>query len=107
MGQSAEARSLEIEKRLAATQIDEAEIFFELGLIYATGVEVERDLVEAHKWLNLAVMRGHRGAQQERAELAGEMTSSEIAHAQRIARQWLEEPVLPPHAAQAALSRAA
>jgi hypothetical protein len=46
-------------------------------------------LVAAHKWFNIAVARGHRPAVERRAELAQEMSTTEIAAAQREARLWL------------------
>ncbi len=68
---------------------DSGEAFFELGLMYAAGRSVPADLVTAHKWLNVAVYKGCREAVQRRAELAGEMSSDEIAAAQREARLFL------------------
>lgn len=62
---------------------------FELGLMYASGREVERDFVAAHKWFNLAALRGNEEARRYRLELAEEMTKTEIAKAQRLARAWL------------------
>jgi TPR repeat protein len=62
---------------------------FELGLVYATGREVETDLVAAHKWFNLAAMRGSREAARYRQEIALEMSSDAVAEAQRAAREWL------------------
>jgi TPR repeat protein len=63
--------------------------FFELGLAYSTGREGQVDLIEAHKWFNLAAARGDRTAAQHREELAGEMTRDEIAAALRAAREWV------------------
>lgn len=62
---------------------------FELGIIYSTGREVVADLIAAHKWFNLAALRGNREAASHRQELAQEMSSAEIAEAQRAAREWL------------------
>jgi TPR repeat protein len=62
---------------------------FGLGLMYASGREVERDFVSAHKWFNLAALRGNEAAKHYRLELAAEMTKAEIARAQRLARDWL------------------
>ena len=59
-----------------------------LGMHYASGREVERDYVEAHKWLNLAAMKGDPSARDVRGELAMEMSTVEIAEAQRLAREW-------------------
>jgi TPR repeat protein len=45
--------------------------------------------IEAHKWFNIAAMRGNAEAALMRQELATEMTPAEIAGAQRAAREWL------------------
>jgi TPR repeat protein len=50
---------------------------------------VEFDLVSAHKWFNLAAMRGNEDAKRYRMEIAREMSKTEIAEAQRQAREWL------------------
>jgi uncharacterized protein len=65
------------------------DMFFRLGMMYATGRSVSPDLVVAHKWFNISAARGHPSAARYRAELAGEMTAEEIAEAQRAAREWL------------------
>ena len=62
---------------------------YDLGLIYSTGRGVDVDLVTAHKWFNLAAVRGSEAARQLRGELAAEMTTEEVAEAQRQAREWL------------------
>lgn len=63
---------------------------FELGLAYATGREDEGpDLITAHKWFNLAVMKGNAQAMRYRQEIAEELSAPEIARAQRAAREWL------------------
>ena len=63
---------------------------YQLGLCYSTGQGVELDLVRAHKYFNLAAMKGVE-ARLWRAELATQMTSNDIAEAQRLARLWLQE----------------
>jgi TPR repeat protein len=65
------------------------EVFYELGMMYAAGRTVQPDLVSAHKWFNLAAMRGNSEATRLRREIAGEMSAGEIAAAQRAARDWL------------------
>lgn len=62
---------------------------FQLGLMYCVGRDVELDLVQAHKWFNLAAMRGNDDAKRYRMEIAREMSKTEIAEAQRQAREWL------------------
>src|SRR5438876_892946 len=61
----------------------------ELGLICSVGHDVPVDLVSAHKWFNLAAMRGNADAVRLRREIAEQMTDSQIAQAQRAARDWL------------------
>ena len=68
----------------------DAESFFERGLACSTGVQgAAIDLIEAHKWFNLAAMNGSGVAQAWRAEIAEQMSPREIALAQRQARAWL------------------
>ncbi len=65
------------------------DILFELGVMYAVGRDVEQNLVEAHKWLNIAAFRGSENAARYRRELSDEMSTSDIALAQRQAREWI------------------
>ena len=65
------------------------EALFELGLMYSVGRDVEQDLVQAHKWFNLATMRGNADAKQYRTELSQEMTKTDVSAAQKLAREWL------------------
>jgi hypothetical protein len=62
---------------------------FELGMDYAVGRSVPVDLVSAHKWFNLAAMKGNQDAVRLRREIAEQLSESEIAEAQRAARNWL------------------
>jgi uncharacterized protein len=62
----------------------------ELGLLYCAGRDdVAIDLVSAHKWFNLAAIRGNGEAKRYRMEIARLMSKREIAEAQRRAREWL------------------
>jgi TPR repeat protein len=72
-----------------AAQTGTADALFELGMLYATGLDLPVDLVVAHNWFNLAAMRGNRAALSYRKDLANEMTAGQIAEAQRLAREWL------------------
>lgn len=67
-----------------------ADALFELGMLYATGLDVDVDLVTAHKWFNLSAARGNVAARDYRLELAREMTTDQISEAQRQAREWLQ-----------------
>lgn len=66
-----------------------ADALYNLGLAYSTGQGVGVDFVAAHKWFNLAAMRGVDEAKSWRAQLSREMLPSQIAEAQRLAREWL------------------
>ncbi|MEI7806281.1 MAG: SEL1-like repeat protein [Hyphomicrobiales bacterium] len=67
-----------------------ADAFYELGMMYSTGREVPVDMVSAHKWFNIAAMRGHKDATTLRREIAAQMSDKEIGLAQRAARDWLK-----------------
>lgn len=62
---------------------------FELGLQYSAGRDVEPDLVQAHKWFNLAALRGNAEAKRYRAEIAADLSKAEQATALKLAREWL------------------
>jgi TPR repeat protein len=66
-----------------------ADALYNLGLAYSTGQGVNVDYVAAHKWFNLAAMKGSEVAKSWRAQISREMDSSQIAEAQRLAREWL------------------
>ncbi len=72
-----------------ATQSVTPDALFELGMMYSTGREVEPDLIAAHKWVNLAALRGNKAALEYRRELADEMSQFDVAEAQKCAREWL------------------
>lgn len=73
----------------AGSGVHDSDAFLSLGIQYATGSGVEHDLVAAHKWLNIAAIRGNRQALQYRREIAAEMTRGQIDTALRQARAWL------------------
>ncbi len=66
-----------------------ADLFYELGIRYSVGNCVPTDLVAAHKWFNIAAMKGCKDAIRQRQEIAASMSGAEIAAAQRAARDWL------------------
>ena len=67
-----------------------AETFYELGMMYSVGRDVPIDFVTAHKWFNVAALRGNTEASRLRREIAEQMSEQEIALAQRAARAWLK-----------------
>lgn len=63
---------------------------FRMGLLYSTGQGgAPVDYVSAHMLFNLAAMRGSVEAKVYRKELSQEMDPSDVAEAQRQAREWL------------------
>jgi TPR repeat protein len=66
-----------------------ADMFYQLGIQYSVGNAVPADLVTAHKWFNIAAMKGNAEAVRLRQEIAESMSPAEIAAAQRAARAWL------------------
>ncbi|MGE5165399.1 MAG: SEL1-like repeat protein [Sphingobacteriales bacterium] len=84
------AKMTSVEIAAGAAGPTSAEDCFGLGMVYSAGAGVPVDLVQAHKWFNIAAMRGHQDAAQLRREIAEQMSDSEIGHAQRAARDWLK-----------------
>ena len=79
-----------LRSRISDAEKGKVDALFDLGVIYSTGRGgVIVDLIEAHKWFNLAALSGCTRGQECRAEIALEMTAREIAEAQRQARAWL------------------
>jgi hypothetical protein len=90
MGTSYKGAAFLMESRFEDAARGDAEALYELGVIYSTGTHgMDVDLIEAHKWFNLAALNGSERGQLCRAEIADEMTAREIAEAQRQARAWL------------------
>jgi TPR repeat protein len=65
------------------------DVLFERGLYWASGRSGVVNLVAAHKWFNLAAVKGRTDAIQMRREVAELMSEVEIAAAQREARDWM------------------
>ena len=97
--QGAEAEAL-VAECLASFAQGSVDALYDLGVAFSTGSHgCTCDLIEAHKWFNIAAARGHEEAAWCRADVSEEMTAREIAEAQRRAREWLK--------AEAAVRRAA
>ena len=90
MGSSAKTANFLLESRLRHAAQGGTDALYELGVAYSSGSGVELDLVEAHKWFNLAALNGDARGQECRADIADEMSAREIAEAQKQARAWLQ-----------------
>jgi hypothetical protein len=65
------------------------DVLFERGLYWASGRSGVVNLIAAHKWFNLAALKGRTDAIPLRREVAEMMSEVEIAMAQREARTWM------------------
>src|SRR4029078_3284196 len=68
----------------------DAESCFARALMFASGREVALDMIEAHKWFNIAASRGHAESAQMRREVAAQMSDAELGRGQRCAARGLE-----------------
>lgn len=90
MASSLKSATFLIESRIRDAARGDYNAAYDLGIIYSTGTQgASIDLIEAHKWFNLAAVWGSEAAQQCRADVAEDMTAREIAEAQRQARAFL------------------
>jgi TPR repeat protein len=67
------------------------------ALAYADGLGVPQDFIEAHKWYNVAASRVkyadiRSDLIKRRDDMATKMTASQIADAQKLAREWKASP---------------
>jgi uncharacterized protein len=67
----------------------QGDILYDMGMMYATGRDCATDLIAAHKWFNIAAIKGCERAAQMRSELSASMSKLEIAQALRAAREWM------------------
>ena len=92
MGNSLKSAQFLLESRIADAADGDVQALFDLGVLFSTGADhTEVDMIEAHKWFNLAAAQGHEEATYCRAEISDEMSAREISIAQKQARAWLQE----------------
>ena len=60
-----------------------------LGVMYGNGQGVLQDNVMAHMYFNIAAVSGQKNAIQNRGIVEKQMTSSQIAESQKLAREWM------------------
>ena len=65
------------------------EDLYRVGLAYSEGVGTDKDLVAAHKWFNLAVLKGSDDAKICRSEIADMLDKEDVKSALSAARAWL------------------
>lgn len=81
--------TIDIAAALPAETCANGDTLFDLGMMFSTGRGGVVDFVAAHKWFNLAALKGRVDAIALRRELADQMSESEVALAQREARAWM------------------
>jgi hypothetical protein len=81
--------SIDIETAIPVAATAIPDVLFERGLYWASGRSGVVNLIAAHKWFNLAALKGRVDAIAMRREVAEQMSESEIASAQREARAWM------------------
>ena len=92
MGSSLKSARFLIESRLRDAARGDTNACYDLGIVYSSGADgVDIDMIEAHKWFNIAAMSGDERAKDCRAEISEDMSAREIIEAQKSARAWLSE----------------
>jgi len=79
----------DLDAAMPVTETAIPDALFERGLYWASGRSGVVNLVAAHKWFNLAALKGRPDAISLRREVAELMSDIEIATAQREARAWI------------------
>ncbi|NJL18211.1 MAG: sel1 repeat family protein [Nitrospira sp.] len=82
--------------RLAADHRHGAAMFL-IATYYEKARGVPKDVVQAYQWYNLAASNGHEAGAKWRDRLARDMTPTQIAQAQFLARNWKPKTEEPPH----------
>ncbi len=67
-----------------------------LGLMYAKGLGGSKNMVLAYAWLNISASAGNESARTNRELIEKEMTSAQVAEAQRLASSWKLGQSIPP-----------
>lgn len=75
-----------IESRLQDAVKGDPGACYDLGVAHISGTAAEVNLIEAHKWFNLAALAGYGPAEKCRANVAWKMSARELAEAQRRTR---------------------
>lgn len=69
----------------------------EYAMMLITGLAVEKNLVEAFKWLELSASTGLEEAHYLRAVVALEISAADAAHGRKDAQKWFEKNHVKPH----------
>jgi TPR repeat protein len=61
---------------------------YQVGLRYKDGDGVEKDSVQAHKYLNISLANGYQAAMQDLQSLTEQLTRKQLLKAQKEAKSW-------------------
>ncbi|MEZ5820022.1 MAG: hypothetical protein AB7I42_04190 [Bradyrhizobium sp.] len=81
--------TLDLDGAVPVSETAIQDLLFERGLYWASGRSGVVNLVAAHKWFNLAALKGRADAIALRREVAEQMSENEIAAALSEARAWM------------------
>lgn len=73
----------------SAAEQNHAAAQYELGLLYHNGLGVDLDNEKSYMWLNLAAAAGIEQAAGARDKVMRSLSTKQLAHAQKAAREWL------------------
>ena len=63
-----------------------------LGMMYFKGTGVEKNIVQADKWLLLSEKLGQEAGKKNRIFVARQMNRDQISKARKLAKGWLQKP---------------
>jgi len=78
---------------LKAAEQGDAIAQLNLGIAYAVGQGLPQDFVYSYKWVNLAAAKGDKNARSVKETIAENMTREQIAEAQKLSREWMEQQI--------------
>jgi len=63
-----------------------------LGMMYFKGTGVEKNIVQADKWLLISEKQGQEAGKKNRIFVERQMNSDQISKARKLAKNWLQKP---------------
>ena len=63
-----------------------------LGMMYFKGTGIEKNIVQADKWLLISEKLGQEAGKKNRIFVERQMNSDQIAKARKLAKGWLQKP---------------
>ena len=63
-----------------------------LGMMYFKGTGIEKNIVQADKWLLISEKLGQEAGKKNRIFVERQMSSDQISKARKLAKDWLQKP---------------